>query len=125
MALGHSAAEAAKIVATGGNTPLDGSFIKLHVGDPGSDGTFNAATEQVRKVISLGTPTNGVVTNDTAIIWTSISGSQDATHFSLWTASTAGTFLFSGALVAPGYTDGEDYEIEVGGLTLTQSTVAA
>lgn len=124
MALGHSAAEAAKIVATGSNVALDGSWILLHVGEPGADGTANVATETTRKQISLGTPSAGVVTNDTPITWTSISGSQDATHFSLWTASTAGTFLYSGTLTAPAYTAGEDYEIEAGGLTITQTTVA-
>jgi len=125
MAVGHSAAEAAKIVSTGSNVALDGSYIQLHVDDPGVDGTANGATETTRKVISLGTPAAGVVTNDTPITWTAISGSQDATYFSLWTASTAGTFLFSGTITAPAYTAGEDYEIEAGGLTISQSTVAA
>ena len=125
MALGHSAAEAAKIVSTGSNVALNGSYIKLHVGDPGAAGAANAATETTRKLISLGTPSAGVVTNDTAITWTSIAGSEDATHFSLWTASTAGTFLFSGTITAAAYTAGNNYEIAIGGLTITQSTVAA
>ena len=125
MAVGHSAAEAAKIVATGSNVALDGSWIKLHIGDPGAAGAANAATETTRKQISLGTPTNGVVTNDAAITWTSIAGSEDATHFSLWTAVTAGTFLFSGTITAAAYTAGNNYEIAIGGLTITQSTVAA
>jgi hypothetical protein len=125
MAVGHSAAEAAKIVSTGSNTALDGSYIKLHTGDPGAAGTANAATETTRKQISLGTPSGGVVTNDTAITWTSIAGSEDATHFSLWTAATAGTFLFSGTITAAAYTAGDTYEIAIGGLTITHSTVAA
>lgn len=125
MAVGHSAAEAAKIVATGSNVALDGTYIKLHVGDPGAAGTANAATETTRKQISLGTPSAGAVTNDTAITWTSISGSEDATHFSLWTAATDGTFLFSGTITAAGYTAGNDYEIEIGGLTISHTTVAS
>ena len=125
MAVGHSAAEAAKIVSTGSNVALDASWIQLHVGDPGASGTANTAAETTRKQISLGTPVNGVVTNDAQISWTSITGSEDATHYSLWTASTAGTFLFSGTITAPAYTAGQTYTIDTGQLTITQTTVAA
>ena len=125
MAVGHSAAEAAKIVSTGTNVALDGSYIQLHVSDPGADGTANVATETTRKQISLGTPSAGIVSNDTPITWTSIAGSQDANYFSLWTAASGGTFLFSGVILAAAYTAGEDYTIAAGALTITCSTVAA
>ena len=125
MAVGHSAAEAAKIVKTGTNVALDGSFIKLHLGDPGAAGATLPSTETLRKAITLGVVTNGVVTNSVAILWTSIAGTEDSSHFSLWTAVTAGTFLFSGTITAAGYTAGNNYEIPIGGLTLTHSTVAA
>lgn len=125
MALGHSAAEAAKIVKDGSNVALNSTWLKLHTGDPGAAGASNAATETTRKQITLGTVTSGVVSNTVALTWLAIAGSQDATHFSLWTASTAGTFLFSGTITAASYVAGNTYEIAIGGLTLTCSTVAA
>lgn len=125
MAVGHSAAEAAKIIKDGGNTALDNSWIQLHVGDPGSAGTASQAAETSRKQISLGTVSGGAVSNDAQITWDPITGSQDATHFSLWTASSAGTFLFSGVITAAGYTDGDAYTIDVGGLTISHTTVAS
>lgn len=120
MAVGHSATVANAIVSA-----LDNSWMKLHIGDPGAAGTANAANETTRQQISLATPSGGTASNDAAIEWTSISGSQDATHFSLWDASTAGTFLFSGTITAAPYTAGNTFTIAIGDLDITVSTVAA
>ena len=125
MALGHSAAEAAKIVSTGSNVALDATWMKLHLGDPGAAGATSPALVTERQQISLGTPSVGVVLNDTAITWTGVSDSEDPTHYSLWTAVTAGTFLFSGTVTTAGYTAGNTFEIAIGDLDITQSTTAA
>lgn len=99
-------------------------YIKLHVGDPGAAGTANPATETTRKAVSFGAAASGAISNDTDIVWTSISGSEDATHFSLWDNSTAGNFLGSGTITANAYTAGDTYTIPAGDLDLGL-TVAA
>ena len=120
MAVGLSAAEANGIV-----NGLDGSYIQLHTADPGAAGTTSVATETTRKVISLAAASGGSASTDAAIEWTSISGSQDATHFSLWSAATGGTFLFSGTITADAYPAGNTFTIASGDLTVSVSTVAA
>jgi hypothetical protein len=125
MAVGFSAAEAAKIVKTGTNVALDATWLKLHTADPGAAGATAAAVETTRKQITLGTVTGGVVSNTAALTWTSIAGSEDPTHFSLWTASSAGTFLFSGTITSAAYVAGNTFEIAIGGLTITLTGVAA
>jgi hypothetical protein len=94
------------------------AYIKLHIGDPGAAGTSNPATETTRKAVSFSAATGGTLTNDTAITWTSLAGSQDATHWSLWDASTSGNFLGSGTITANGYTAGDNYEIAIGDIDL-------
>ena len=114
MAVGVSAAEAATIIAT-----LDGAWIQLHVGDPGAAGTANQATETTRKQISLAAASGGSADTDAALTWTGISGSQDPTHYSLWSASTAGTFRQSGTITSDAYTAGNAFTIPSGSMTLS------
>lgn len=126
MALGHSAAEAAKIVKTGSNTPLDGSWLQMHLGDPGAAGTANQALVTARKQITLGTVTVGSAPTSAPLTWGTVSATEDPTHYSLWTLEVSGVFLFSGLLDAgTGYTVGNSFVIDAGSLTITQTTVAA
>ena len=120
MALGLSAAQANSIV-----DGLDATYIKLHTADPGAAGATAAATETTRKLIALAAASGGSAVTTADITWTSIAGSQDATHFSLWSAATAGTFLFSGTITADPYTAGNTFTIASGDLTVAVSTVAA
>jgi len=99
-------------------------YIKLHTGDPGSAGTSNAATETTRKSVSFANASAGSMASDADITWTNIAGSQDATHFTAWDASTSGNFLFSGTITANAYTAGDTYTISSGNLT-TSLTVAS
>lgn len=93
-------------------------WIQLHTAAPGSAGTTSVATETTRKqVSSWGTASAGSIASAVALTWTSISGSQDATHFTAWTASTAGTFGFSGTITANAYTAGDTFTIASGALT--------
>jgi hypothetical protein len=110
--------------SAGGNTALDAmcaayTWIKLHTAAPGASATSNAATETTRKQATWGAASGGAVANTNTITWTSIAGSQDATHFSAWTASSGGTFGFSGTITANSYTAGDTYEIAVGDLDVT------
>lgn len=93
-------------------------WIKLHVGDPGSAATANAATETTRKQASFGAAASGAITNDAALTWTNVAGTEDFTHYSAWTASSAGTFLFSGTVTANAVVAGDTFTIAVGDLDL-------
>ena len=94
-------------------------YIKLHIGDPGANGTSNAATETTRKSVSFGAASAGTLTSDADITWTNISGSQDATFFSAWDNASAGNFLFSGSITGNAYTAGDTYVIPSGSLTVS------
>jgi phage gp29-like protein len=92
-------------------------YIKLHVGDPGANGTSNAATETTRKSVSFGAASAGAIASDADISWTNIAGSQDATHFTAWDNVSAGNFLFSGTITGNAYTAGDTYTISSGNLS--------
>jgi len=99
-------------------------WIQLHTGDPGSAGTANVATETTRKDVtsSFSAASGGAVTNDVAVTWTSVAGSEDFTHWSLWSASTSGTFYLSGTVTANAVTAGDTFTLPVGDIDLTLST---
>jgi phage gp29-like protein len=92
-------------------------YVKLHVSDPGANGTSGAATETTRKVVSFGAASAGAITSDADISWTNIAGSQDATHFTAWDNISAGNFLFSGTITGNAYTAGDTYTISSGNLS--------
>lgn len=101
-------------------------YIKLHTGDPGAAGTANAAGNTTRKSVSFGAAASGVCSNDAAISWTSgeVTTTEDYTHYSIWSASTAGTFYFSGTITANAVTAGDTFTIAIGDLDLVLSVAA-
>lgn len=110
--------------AAGANTALDAllaayPWIKLHVGAPGSAGTANAATETTRKQASWNAAAAGASSNSGALTWTNVAGSEDFTHFTAWTASTNGTFGFSGTVTANAVTAGDTFTIAAGDLDVS------
>ena len=120
MATGLSSFLADKFLDAVGNANAYSAtnvYVKLHVGDPGSAGTSNPATETTRKIASFSAASAGVLTTDAALTWTNIAGSEDATFFSVWDNLTAGNFLFSGTISGNAYTAGDTYVIESGSLT--------
>lgn len=122
MAVGISSYLAtAWLDAMGNNTSfaVGTAHIQLHTADPGANGTNGVATETTRKTVSFGAASGGAISNDSAITWTNIAGSQDATHFSLWDAATSGNFLGSGTITANAYTAGDTYTIPSGDLDIT------
>lgn len=120
MTVGLSAARANSVV-----DDLSGDWLKLHTGDPGANGTANAATETSRKQITLNSASGGSATNSNLLEWTSIAGSEDPTHFSLWSASTGGTFEGSGTITSDPYTAGDTFQLQAGDVTVQITTVAA
>jgi hypothetical protein len=96
--------------------------VKLHVGDPGADGTANPATETGLKAVTFAAASGGTIASDADVTWTSIAGSEDATHCSFWDGTTGpGTdeFLGSGEISADAYTAGGDYTCPAGSLTIS------
>lgn len=95
-------------------------FVKLHTGSPGGDGTGNAAVETNRKQATFATPASaGAISNTTAIEWTNVSTNETITYVSLWTASTAGTFLGHDQITSAALNTGDTFRIPVGDLDLT------
>lgn len=127
MATGMSAHLANSLLnALGNNTAyaVTNVYVKLHVGDPGANGTANAATETTRKAVSFAGASAGSIASDADVSWTNISGSQDATFFTAWDSLTTGNFLFSGTITGNPYTAGDTYTITAGSFT-TSLTLAS
>lgn len=73
-------------------------YAKLHTGDPGEDGTSNAAGNTTRQAVTFGASSNGVISLSNSPSWTNVSTSETYSHVSLWDNSTAGNCLGSGAM---------------------------
>lgn len=101
-------------------------YMQLHVGDPGAAGTSNVATETTRKEVtsSFAAASGGTCTTNAAITWTSVAGTEDFTHFSLWSASSDGTFYGSGTITANSVTAGDTFTLGSGDVDYTLSTAA-
>lgn len=97
------------IAGNGAPGTVTSVFVKLHVGDPGEDGTGNPATHTTRVEASFGAASGGAVSNDADIEFDSLSAQETITHVSLWDASTGGNCLAYGALGTP-------QDVNVGGL---------
>lgn len=93
--------------------------IQIHTLNPGANGTSGVATETRRMQAAWPTSTTGgTISNITnPLTWTSIAGSEDAQFFTAWSASSAGTFGYSGTITANPYTAGDTFTIAVGALT--------
>lgn len=127
MATGMSAHLANSLLnALGNNTAyaVTSVYVQLHVGDPGTAGTANAATETTRKAVSFAGASAGSIVSDADVTWTNISGSQDATFFTAWDGLTGGSFLFSGTITGNPYTAGDTYTISSGSFTTSLTLVS-
>jgi hypothetical protein len=125
LVLGPSSAEADELLdchlkgaayAGGG---VASPWVKLHLGDPGAAGATNPAVETDRAQITFGNSSGGAAANTTAATWTAVSTTEAYTHYSLWTASTAGTFLGSGTISGGSVQAGNNFEIPIGDFDIT------
>ena len=101
-------------------------WLQLHTADPGAAGTTAVATNTTRKdiTVAFSAAAAGAVTNDVAVTWTSVPASEDYTHCTAWSASSAGTFYWSSAITANAVTTGDTFTLAVGDIDLS-FTVAA
>lgn len=109
---------------TAGNaalTTLTGTYTwaQLHTGAPGAAGTTNVASETDRVQITWGSVSGGAVANSAQVQWTGVAAAEDYTHFTVWSASTAGTFGFSGTVTANAVASGDTFTIAAGDLDVT------
>jgi hypothetical protein len=75
-------------------------YASLALGDPGEDGTANAAAETTRKAVTFGASSGGVISLSNTPSWTSYPAAESVTHIAIWDASTGGNCLGSGATAA-------------------------
>lgn len=106
-----------------------GFFLQLHVGDPGAAGTSNQAGDTTRQAPTFSAAGSGAITNSAAVEWTNLQmtgASETVSHWSAWSASTAGTFLFSDDLATPRLiADGDNFTIAIGDLDINIAVIAA
>ena len=94
------------------------TYIKLHTGDAGEDGTANAATNTERQAALWSAASSGSKAISSPVTWTNVSTTEVYTHWSLWNSSSGGACLWSGALSSPAaVTAGDTFQIT--SLTLT------
>jgi hypothetical protein len=77
------------------------NYVKLHIGDPGENGTANAAGNTSRQAATWAAASGGTIATNATITWTSVSTGETYTHISIWDAATAGNHLWNGPLTAP------------------------
>lgn len=102
MALGASATHANAIINVLRGTTytgLAGLFLQLHTGDPGAAGTANVSAVTTRNALTLAAPSGGSSALSSLAAY-NMTATETISHFSLWTASSAGTFIGSGQLAA-------------------------
>jgi hypothetical protein len=104
-------------------------WVKYHVGDPGTAGTTNPATETDRVEVTWDTPSTAVAgvvtmthTNDLEL--TNVAGTEDYTHGSVWSASSGGDFGGSGLITADPVAATDDFILTTGSLIVTQPTAS-
>jgi len=95
-----------------------GTYLQLHTGDPGEDGTANAATETARKAVSFSAASGGSMASSGTVEWTNVAATETYTHWSLWDAASAGNALWSGALASSAAVVAGD-TFQITSLTLT------
>jgi hypothetical protein len=102
MAVGLAASFANSILEVYRNTAVSAvatPFVKLHIGDPGAAGTTNPSALTTRNAVTWSAASAGSMSLSTLGAFT-MTASETISHISIWTASTAGTFLQSAALTA-------------------------
>jgi len=84
-----------------------GSYLQMHVGDPGSAGSANTtASVAARKAVTFAAAETNSTTrrrrNSAIVRWdgADVTGSATVTHWSLWTASSGGTLLLTGSFAS-------------------------
>lgn len=103
MTVGISSTQASELLNLYRNTAATARtpFVQLHTADPGAAGTTSISVgTTTRNAITWNAPSGGQITLLSLAAFTNGGTSETISHVSLWSASTAGTFLQSFALSA-------------------------
>jgi hypothetical protein len=73
------------------------SYMQLHTGAPGANGSSNVSSVTTREAQTWGSASGGVISATGTPTWSSWAGTSPETvsHISMWSASSSGTFEFS------------------------------
>jgi hypothetical protein len=92
-----------------------GTFVQLHTGDPGAAGTANISAGSTARnscVLSSSTGGSSLSLATPPAAYTNGGTSETLTHLSVWTASSAGTLLFTVALtVSKAWASGDQFNL--------------
>lgn len=97
----------------------DYSWVKLYIGPPGANGTANAAVETTRRQPTMGAASNALKTSTADTVWSAVAASEDFTHIGGWSASSNGSFGWSGTISANAVLIGDVFTIPIGELDVT------
>ena len=104
MTTGASAADANSHLNVYRGTTFTGYsalYLQFHTADPGAAGTTAASTAvTARNAVTWNAPAGGSMTLNTLANYSS-TGTETLSHWALFTASSGGTFVRSGALTTP------------------------
>lgn len=88
------------------------TYVKLHLADPGEDGTTSPAANTTRQAVTWAAASGGSKASSATLTWTSVPNTETYSHWSLWDASTAGNCLWTGALSSSvAVTAGDTFQI--------------
>ena len=107
------------------DTQLTGTtWVQLHTADPGAAGTTSVASNSTRKSVTHAAASGGSKSSNAAVLWSAVPTTETYSFYSIWTASSAGTFLYSGTISGGAVTAGNDFNIASGSLTATGTGAA-
>ena len=92
------------------------TYVELHLADPGTGATSVSVGSTVRLAATLAAASGGAIALSGNVgPWTNGGATETVSHVAVWTASTAGSFLWSAQLTTP--------KAWVSGDTLTLTTL--
>ena len=95
-------------------------WVQLHIGNPGEAGTSNLAAETTRKKIEFAEPSAGAMASSIEQLWPSLAATENVSHISIWSASSAGNHWWYGALEeVKNLVKEEQFAFKVGEVILT------
>lgn len=96
-------------------------YIQLHTGDPGSAGTSNISVGSTTRVAATsGAASGGAIALTNSPSWTNGGTSETLTHLAVWSAITAGNFIYSVALTSSqAWASGNTFTLTSMGFTFT------
>lgn len=99
-------------------------YIEIHTAAPGSAGTTSVSVGSTTRVSgTFGAASAGVITLSSSPTWTNGGTSETITDIAVWSAASAGTFLFSAALSASkAWASGDT--LQLSSLTVTLPTAS-